>query len=61
MTEEHSTYDHDDRDDDSDGVERIGDVLHRFVDLRRWPLPVDVTRANGDGPVGNGHAGRGDG
>ena len=54
MTEEGGPYDlHHDEHDGADGVERIGDVLHRLIDERGWPLTVGVTRAGSHNPRAN--------
>ena len=51
VNEERGPYDpnHDEHD-GADGVERIGDILHRLMNERGWPLTVGVTRANGHNP-----------
>jgi LmbE family N-acetylglucosaminyl deacetylase len=54
VTEERGTYHlhHADPDRDVDGVERVGDILHRLIDKCGWPLP-GVTPTNGDRPGTN--------
>ena len=62
MAEERGAYDaHDDDRQAGEGIERIGDLLGRFIDERGWPLPSGKTRANGSHPcdksnLSHGHA-----
>ena len=54
VTEEHSPNDFQyGKRDGTEGLERIGDVLHRLIDERGWPLTVGVTLAGSYNPLAN--------
>jgi hypothetical protein len=62
VTEERGTYHLHPADPDrhDDGVERVGDILHRLIAERGWPLP-GLTPTNGDRPGADDAPWRGDG
>jgi hypothetical protein len=62
VTEERGTYDlNHAHPDHTDGIERLGDILHRLIDHRGWRPLLEVTPTNGhhagtddESPLGDG-------